>query len=1650
MKTQKISSNQCFKTSLRLLFIVIICFAPFLVKAQHWMSQFGHLGNYYQIKAATEDYFSEDTSRIHNKSCGYKDFNRWMVFMESRADRDGSLKTYSASVRQSQQQISLRETSENIPAIWQSVGPSQNTHNTHAWLGLITSIYVDTSNFTTIYAGSNSGGLFVTHNGGDTWRCLTDNYFVTGIESIEINPGQPGVIYIATGINTWGRNYGGSVLKSTNYGETWTETTLNSSTYPFNYIVSKTIQHPTNPDTLIALVNFEYRNGSKILKTTDGGANWQEKYSITKGVNAELVDVDMHPTNPDIIFAGGRKYLQTTNCGEAWQDITTRLIDTNAYRIERIATAFHPTKPDTLMVILQAYRFSDSTDIKAIKLSVNGGLTFTDLTISDTASNNYYVTKMEIEWSKVLEDVFYIGGLYIHRFKLLPGNIVSQITIPGQNVYHADIREMKTYRKKNDNTWGVPYKNLLYQGNDGGITKGTETNSSVDWFDISRDSLNITQFYGLGIPNDGSDLLLGGTQDGNFNYYNTGTWYQNKADAAEAVFNFRDSDTAYIVEFGGTVYLSIMTNTGGDVVYSPENTNNRRDDAPLEMSSTNPKVLYIGGINVWKTTNGLDFSRISDFQDPWKLKTIREAPSAPNIIYAAKENRTWNLEQNKNRLYKTVNGDISNGNWLNIDWVDITPNTQEFNLVDKGIFDLAVNPNNPHTFFIALDGCDPGHRIYKCEMVNGVYNWSNYSQGLLNLPVNCLEIYKGNDLEEMFAGTDDGVYYRNINMQEWQPFGTGLPLTIVSDIEIDYVNNEIVVSTFGRGIYKASLCQLQAQTGDIIVNGNETWSGLKRIPGNITVNPGAILTINGTVRMNSLKEIIVKKGGQLIIDGGKISNQCRAELWQGIRVNGTISGPQNLIYQGYVKLMNGAIVENAKIGILSNNNVVNSGGGIVIAANSTFRNNVTAVQFDKYTYKSSISTFNLCTFVTDEGLFEGYEPKQFVRLNEISGITFNGCIFTNKKDWSDFNYDNKGIGIYSNNSFFAVDHKCTGAQTPCNEYTRSEFSKLQYGIYASSILGTKSFSVKNSFFYWNDCGIYAGGVGNMEVKHNEFDITSIGNKLTGLYMDNCNGYIIEENRFKYYLENTAVFNNRGIVVNNSGELDNTIYKNRFRGLGYGIVAQNQNRGKDGKTGLLIKCNDFNIVRNDVSVLKDNSVLYNGIAKSQGSDDPEDCKKPAGNRFSQLTANDYWSIWNDCEPIDYYHHIASSNDSLRPSKTTNTKVFETELDFAEETCCPPNATGGGGTGTIDGTTSLYKSEAESTSQALSALIDEGNTAEKVMDVNLASPTEALTVRDDLLQTSPYVSDTVLKTAINREELLNNAMIRDVMVANPHSAKSETLMQELDMRLDPMPDYMKDEILEGVFVLSAKELMEAKRDMSERLYNYGFNRLLSASLTDTLITPVDTVMALLAADGSAVSLMKQAWLLLETGDTTAALNQMQSIGNVISLSESELTELGQQQVFMQWLVENEGIDSVNIEPLNNFMLYSSPVVSSSARGLLMANNLLEYNEPYLEPDFTKSVEVRKPRVKQVQPEIAYLKVYPNPAHDFITTDYNTGDEKATGLIEIIDESGRRAHMRNLTRQFDQIILDTRYLKPGHYIIKLVLNGKSVCSTKFVISR
>ncbi|MDY0102907.1 MAG: hypothetical protein RBS07_08190 [Lentimicrobium sp.] len=265
-----------------LLFFIIFFIAPTFSMGQHWMAKFGHLGNFYDIKAATEQYFSDDTSRISSKECGFKDFNRWLYFMEPRVDENGSMFSYTKALENERIRLAEADNGLGVPVAWEAIGPMRNNQpvNKKALLGLVTSIWVDTSNFQTIYAGSNSSGLFVTYNGGDNWKSLTDKYMIPGIDVIIKHPAQPNTIYIGTGFFTWGKDYGVGVLKSKNNGLTWETTGLNTETFRndpnyslrnIGYRIGGMVQHANNPDVMLALVVFEFDKESKIMRTDNGG-----------------------------------------------------------------------------------------------------------------------------------------------------------------------------------------------------------------------------------------------------------------------------------------------------------------------------------------------------------------------------------------------------------------------------------------------------------------------------------------------------------------------------------------------------------------------------------------------------------------------------------------------------------------------------------------------------------------------------------------------------------------------------------------------------------------------------------------------------------------------------------------------------------------------------------------------------------------------------------------------------------------------------------------------------------------------------------------------------------------------------------------------------------------------------------------------------------------------------------------------------------------------------------------------------------------------------------------------------------------------------------------------------------------------------------
>ncbi|MDH7514812.1 MAG: T9SS type A sorting domain-containing protein [Bacteroidota bacterium] len=178
--------------------------------------------------------------------------------------------------------------------------------------GRMTDIVLNPKNPNVLYTVSSavySGGvvprtgLFVTSDGGTTWekRDIGVPDTLMGRTSITICPSYPDVLYLGVSeLTGTGRTQLLGVFKTTDAGLTWSRLPV-----PFDYMVSQGWYdnivgvHPTNPDIV-------YAGGVKLIRSSDGGMNWER---IPDQGFGGLLHVDQHaiefnPENPDEVYIG--------------------------------------------------------------------------------------------------------------------------------------------------------------------------------------------------------------------------------------------------------------------------------------------------------------------------------------------------------------------------------------------------------------------------------------------------------------------------------------------------------------------------------------------------------------------------------------------------------------------------------------------------------------------------------------------------------------------------------------------------------------------------------------------------------------------------------------------------------------------------------------------------------------------------------------------------------------------------------------------------------------------------------------------------------------------------------------------------------------------------------------------------------------------------------------------------------------------------------------------------------------------------------------------------------------------------------------------------------------------------------------------------
>ncbi|MBS1921596.1 MAG: glycosyl hydrolase [Bacteroidetes bacterium] len=193
--------------------------------------------------------------------------------------------------------LKQREVLENKSVLndikFRSIGPSIMS-------GRVDDLDVNPDDPTEFYIAYATGGLWYTHNNGQSFIPVFDSADVIGIGDIAVN-WKTRTIWLGTGeVNSSRSSYSGiGIYKSSDNGKHWDYLGLPESQH-----IGKILLSPTDNNTAwVAVLGHLYSPNKErgVYKTTDGGKSWKQTLYIDDKTGC--VDMDINSSNPNELYA---------------------------------------------------------------------------------------------------------------------------------------------------------------------------------------------------------------------------------------------------------------------------------------------------------------------------------------------------------------------------------------------------------------------------------------------------------------------------------------------------------------------------------------------------------------------------------------------------------------------------------------------------------------------------------------------------------------------------------------------------------------------------------------------------------------------------------------------------------------------------------------------------------------------------------------------------------------------------------------------------------------------------------------------------------------------------------------------------------------------------------------------------------------------------------------------------------------------------------------------------------------------------------------------------------------------------------------------------------------------------------------------------
>lgn len=880
---------------------------------------------------------------------------------------------------------------------------------------------------------------------------------------------------------------------------------------------------------------------------------------------------------------------------------------------------------------------------------------------------------------------------------------------------------------------------------------------------------------------------------------------------------------------------------------------------------------------------------------------------------------------------------------------------------------------------------------------------------------------------------------------------------------------------------------------DKFITSDETWNWARVMGGELTVEPGATLTIKCRVDMPHDGKVVVKPGARLIIDGGYITTTCCHGFWPGIQAWGTTSqhqyGSPIPTYQALVILKNGAVIEHAREAIQTMNpDNWNMIGGVVQVQGTpsqvggTFLNCRRAVSYVKYQNfnpynatqpRSNRSYFNYCDFIVDDDYRGVDDFYAHVSMWYVDGINFRACNFRNEQ--TGITESSKlGQGIISIDAKYNVTGRCNVILPCCIDcpeanWTKGTFVGLDHGIHALNGVTDRAFTVDRCRFENNVLGVFASGMTNYSVTRNEFEFgernvvldggedINFEDRHRGVFSYYSSGFRIEENDFARDPDANALCD--AIVVAQSMDHNDLVYSNTASGMANGYIGEGVciDPMAASSIGLQFLCdvnngNTQNLWARQNTVLPD--LWAQSIRTQQGSP-----SESAGNDFDQenvtLDASDFRNSTDWV--LNEWHHGGSSE----PLDVTVGWVGTAYTTNANG--CQSHFNNGGGhvlgvvkKGELEQEFDAEKSAYISTAYVFNSLLDGGNTDAVVQEVMESWPKDAWELHDYLMTKSPYLSVEVLREMMERNTL-PLPMVLEICVANPEATKQEGFIKWAQYEApNPLPQYMIDLIVGSWEERTFRMELEATMGQYHADMSLAGHMLLVNLKNDTITEPTDSLKVLWSRLPNFGARMAEAMTLAQQGKYADAITLLNTARDNYPMKGEREPEINRAIALFNMLSGFHGVGKDETRLTNTDLdALAALAAGTYDRPSTWIWNLLCFGYNRCRPTPSGGDQ---PTQRALHPATANgtmaasqaLTLVPNPADVSVTFRYLLPPEDGTAVIVVRDAAGRELDRLPVKNREGQMLWDTRDVAPGAYSIDLLQNDRRIATEQLLIKR